>query len=71
LKFVSFNLNSKGKVFRLGVSVEIDVWFIGIIEVFVSFMVGPLFQDQFQVKINTVAEKFKKELAFNPVLIPC
>jgi hypothetical protein len=47
LKFVSFNLNPKGKVFRLGVSAEIDVWFIGIIEVFVSSMVGPLFQDQF------------------------
>jgi hypothetical protein len=71
LKFVSFNLNSKGKVFWVGVSAEIDVWFMGIIEVIVSFMVGPLFEDQFQVKINMVAEKFKKELVFNPVLIPC
>jgi hypothetical protein len=43
---------------------------MGIIEVFVSSMVGPLFQDQFQVKINVAAEKFKEELAFNLALIP-
>jgi hypothetical protein len=58
-------------VFWLGVSAEIDVWFMGIIEVFVSSMVGPLFQDQFQVKINMAAEKFKKELAFNSAMILC
>jgi hypothetical protein len=46
LKFFSFNLNPKGKLFRLGDSTETGVWFIGIIEVFVSSMVGPLFQDQ-------------------------
>jgi hypothetical protein len=46
LKFFSFNLNPKGKLFRLGDSTETGVWFIGIIEVFVSTIVGPLFQDQ-------------------------
>ena len=34
------------------------------------FMVGLLFHDQFQVKINVATEKFKKELALNLALIP-
>jgi hypothetical protein len=63
MKFVSFNLNPKGKLFRLGDSTETRVWFIGIIEVFVSSMVGPLFQDQFWMGLQ-------REKNFNYALIP-
>ena len=52
-------------MFRLGVSVEIDVWFMGIIEVFVSSMVGPLFQDQFPGE-DVTAEKLKEDFSFQP-----
>jgi len=40
---------------------------MGIIEVFVLSMVGPLFQDQVQVKINVAAEKLKEDFSFQLV----
>jgi hypothetical protein len=52
-------------LFRLGDLIEIGVWFIRIIEVFVSSMVSPLFQDQFKMR----AEE-RRIFFFNYALIP-